>query len=58
MGWIFSKALEKIKNVEEVEITLTLVAAHLTFLLSEAISLFSPLEISGIISTAIAGIIM
>jgi hypothetical protein len=50
----FSKALEKIKNVEEVEITLTLVAAHLTFLLSEAISMFTPLEISGIISTAIA----
>jgi len=57
--WLtFSKALEKIKNVEEVEITLTLVAAHLTFLLSEAISMFTPLEISGIISTAIAWIII
>jgi len=58
MGWVFSKILEKIKNVEEVEITLTLVAAHTTFLLSEAISEFTPLAISGIISTAIAGIIM
>jgi len=56
--YIFSKILEKIKNVEEAEITLTMTAAHITFLLSEAISMFTPLEISWIISTAIAGIIL
>ena len=58
MWFVFSKLLEKIKNVEEVEITLTLVAAHLTFLLSEAITEFTPLEISWIIATAITGILM
>jgi len=58
MWWLFSKLLEKIKNVEEAEITLTLTAAHTVFLLSEAFSMFTPIEISWIISTAIAGIVM
>jgi CPA1 family monovalent cation:H+ antiporter len=58
MGWFFSKAIEKVKNIEEIEITLTMVAAHTTFLLSELISYTTMFEISGIISTAIAGIIM
>lgn len=56
--FVFSKLLEKIKNVEKVEITLTLVAAHLTFLLSEIITEFTFLKISGIIATAVTGILM
>lgn len=61
MGVLFSKILEKIKNDESVEIGLTIVMAHLTFILSELIGhhLFIGdfnLKISGVIATAIAGI--
>jgi CPA1 family monovalent cation:H+ antiporter len=37
MGVLFSKLLEKIKNDESVEIGLTILVAHLTFILSELI---------------------
>ncbi len=56
---IFAKVIEKIKNHEYVEITLTMILAHLTFILTELINIHIPhIEISGIIATAIAAIIM
>ncbi len=68
-GWItwvlFSKIIEKIKNNEALEITLTMILAHLTFLLAETITHFFHKElhieyiwISGVISTVIAWIII
>lgn len=61
MGVAFSKILEKIKNDESVEIGLTIIMAHLTFILSELIGhhLFIGdfnIKISGVIATAVAGI--
>ncbi len=55
--FLFSKVLWKIKNVDKVEMTLTMVLAHITFLLAEWITHFTPLAISWIISTAIAGVV-
>lgn len=60
--WIlFSKILWKIKNDESVEIGLTIVMAHLTFLLSELIWHYAYIgdfnfQVSWVIATAIAGI--
>jgi len=61
MWVLFSKILEKIKNDESVEIGLTIVMAHLTFLLSELIGHFLVIwdfhfKVSWVIATAIAGI--
>lgn len=58
--WVlFSKILWYIKNNEEVEIVLTMVMAHLTFILSELVSHhFNFLPISWVISTVIASIII
>ncbi len=62
--WVlFSKVLWKIKNNEMVEITLTMIVAHLTFILSEVISyhvsiLWFELKISWVIATSIAWIII
>jgi len=64
--WIlFSKIIWKIKNNEALEITLTMVLAHLTFILAEAITHFfhhvlhiEYIWISWVISTVIAGIII
>lgn len=62
--WIlFSKILWNIKNNEFAEITLTMILAHLTFLLSEFISeyvtiLWFNIEISWVIATTIAWIIL
>lgn len=62
--WIlFSKILWNIKNNESAEITLTMILAHLTFLLSEFISeyvtiLWFNIEISWVIATTIAWIIL
>ncbi len=61
MWVLFSKILEKIKNDESVEIGLTIIMAHLTFLLSELIGHFLVIwdfhfKVSGVIATAIAGI--
>ncbi len=61
MGVFFSKILEKIKNIESVEIGLTIIMAHLTFLLSELIWHYVVigevhLKISGVIATVVAGI--
>jgi CPA1 family monovalent cation:H+ antiporter len=59
IGVIFAKIIEKIKNHEYVEITFTMILAHLTFILTELINIYIPhIEISGIIATAVAAIIM
>lgn len=60
---IFSKVIWKIKNNELVEIALTMILAHLTFILSEVISehvsiLGFELKISWVIATSIAWIII
>ncbi|MDD5769390.1 MAG: sodium:proton antiporter [Candidatus Gracilibacteria bacterium] len=62
-GVLFSKIIGKIRNNEMAEITLTMILAHLTFILSEVISehinIFGfELKISGVIATSIAGIII
>ncbi len=68
-GWItwilFSKVIWKIKNNEALEITLTMILAHLTFILAESITHFfhnylhiKYIWISGVISTVIAWIII
>lgn len=62
--WVlFSKLIGYVKNDESVEITLTLVMAHLTFVLSELVSEFLVIgdfhvKISWVIATTIAGIIV
>ena len=74
LGWIlfwaftwvlFSKVIQKIKNNEALEITLTMVLAHLTFILAEAITHYfhhklhiNFIWISWVISTVIAWIII
>ena len=56
---IFSKIIWKIKNNEEVEIVLTMLLAHFTFILAELITHhFHFLPISGVIATVIASIII
>lgn len=62
-GLIFSKVIHKIKNNESVEITLTMILAHLTFILSELISEYAYIwdfnfQISWVISTTVAALIM
>lgn len=58
--WVlFSKVIGYIKNNEEVEIVLTMLLAHLTFILAELIThLFPFLPISGVIATVIASIVI
>ena len=63
MGVSFSKILERVKNNELAEITLTMILAHLTFIFSELIShhveiLWFHLRLSSIIATATAWIIL
>ncbi len=56
---IFSKIIWKIKNNEEVEIVLTMLLAHFTFILAELITHHIHfLPISGVIATVIASIII
>ncbi|MCP4523446.1 MAG: sodium:proton antiporter [Candidatus Gracilibacteria bacterium] len=58
-GVVFSKIIEKIKNNEEVEIVLTMLLAHLTFIVAELITHhFQFLPISGVIATVVASIII
>ena len=62
-GIIFSKGIQLIKNNEAVEITLTMILAHVTFIATELISEHvliggRELKISGVIATAFAAIIM
>ncbi len=55
---IFSKMIWKITNNEAIEITFTMVLAHLTFILSEVITHHLHIPISWVISTTIAGMII
>lgn len=62
-GVLFSKIIGKIKNNEMVEISLTMILAHVTFILSEIISHHAhigwfDIKISWVIATSIAGIII
>ncbi len=63
MGLIFSKLIELVKGNEHLEITLTLLVAHLTFLLAELISenlviVGHPIQLSSIIATLFASLVM
>ena len=53
MGFIFAKAIEKIRNLAVVEITLTLILAHTTFIFAEKI-----FAVSGIIATMAAAMVI
>ena len=58
--WVlFSKVIGYIKNNEEVEIVLTIVLAHFTFIMAEVITRYFPfLPISWVIATVVASIII
>lgn len=56
-GVIFSKTIERIKNMEFLEIMLTLILAHTTFILSEVINHFI-VPVSGVIATTIAAMVI
>ncbi|MBS9775196.1 sodium:proton antiporter [Candidatus Gracilibacteria bacterium] len=59
MGVLFSKMVGSIKNNEEVEIVLTMLLAHITFITSEIITELVPfISISGVISTVIASLVI
>ncbi|MDF1582548.1 MAG: sodium:proton antiporter [Methyloprofundus sp.] len=63
MGFIFSKLIEWVKGHEHLEITLTLLVAHFTFILSEVLSehvvvLGYHLHFSSIIATLIASMVI
>src|SRR3989344_2350501 len=53
MGVLFARLIEKIRNMAVVEITLTLVLAHSTFIFAEKF-----FHVSGIIATAAAAIVI
>ncbi|ATU05249.1 hypothetical protein BKN14_02220 [Candidatus Gracilibacteria bacterium HOT-871] len=58
-GFIFSQVIGKVTNNEEVEIVLTMLLAHFTFILSELIThFFHFLPISGVISTVVASLVI
>lgn len=63
MGFVFSKIIGKVKDNEHIEITLTMLVAHLTFILSELIShhfvLFGQeIRFSSIIATVMASMVI
>lgn len=63
MGGIFSKLIEKVNNNEHIEVTLTLIVAHLTFLLSEALNHYAhiggqEIKFSSIIATMMAAMMV
>ncbi len=59
MWWLFSKILWKIRHSEEVEIVITMISAHFTFILAELFSEhFSFLPVSAVIATVIASIVI
>ncbi len=63
MGFMFSKLIQLVKGNEHLEITLTLLVAHFTFILTELISerlvIFGhEIHLSSIISTLIASMVM
>ncbi len=63
MGFLFSKLIEWVKGHEDLEITLTLLLAHFTFLLAEVISTHwvingHTIYISSIIATLVSSIVI
>lgn len=63
MGFLFSKIIGKVKDNEHIEITLTMLVAHLTFILSELIShhlvIFGQeIKFSSIIATVMASMVI
>lgn len=63
MGYLFSKLIEWVRGNEHLEITLTLLVAHFTFLLAELISekvIFNGhhLHLSSIIATLVSSMVM
>ena len=65
LGMIFSKTIGYVRNDEGVEIVLTMVLAHLTFVLSEVITHYfhhtlhiEYIWVSGVVATVIAWIVM
>jgi CPA1 family monovalent cation:H+ antiporter len=63
MGFLFSKLIEWVKGHEHLEITLTLLVAHFTFLLAELISEKLVINgqhiyVSSIIATSVSSIVM
>lgn len=63
IGVLFSKILEKIKDNEKVEITLTMVVAHITFIFAELISARLmiggyQIHVSSIIATVVASMVI
>lgn len=63
MGFVFSKIIGKVQDNEHIEITLTMLVAHLTFILSELIShhlvLFGQeIRFSSIIATVMASMVI
>ncbi|QPK64340.1 sodium:proton antiporter [Methylomonas sp. LL1] len=63
MGFLFAKLIEKVRGNEHLEITLTLLVAHLTFVLTEVISEHwvvggHEIRLSSIIATLTASMVM
>lgn len=63
MGGIFSKLIERVRNNEHIEITLTLIVAHLTFLISEILNHYASIggqeiKFSSIIATMTAAMVV
>jgi CPA1 family monovalent cation:H+ antiporter len=53
LGYLFSKALDYVKDSKEIEISITLILAHATFIIAEYF-----LGVSGILATVAAGIVI
>lgn len=63
MGFLFAKLIEKVEDNEHIEITLTMLVAHLTFILSEVISHYfvlfgQEIKLSSIIATVMAAMVI
>lgn len=63
MGFLFSKLIQWVKGNEHLEITMTLLVAHFTFLLAELISekliiYGHPIHLSSIIATLVSSLVM
>jgi len=63
MGFLFAKLIEKAEENEHIEITLTMLVAHLTFILSEVISHYlvvfgHEIRLSSIIATVMASMVI
>lgn len=63
MGFLFAKLVEKAESNEHIEITLTMLVAHLTFILSEVISHYLvifgyEIKLSAIIATVMASMVI